>query len=290
MQMSQYPLCWLLCMKRPSCFTSLLGLLGKGVFGAPSSTVALCSMESLLEKPLPTAHSWWPMHLLEPSCCWQAHEEMPASPSPSSREASLLNCWPGSLGVPGLVLLHLCTHLAALASARMTWVRTEIWQEGNRASWKTVCLWAECLESSCVRRWRQETYRHQKAFYWRGVRQKRQCWQKKGKDHCPNTQKLLVFTKFSRSFPVLDFSNHTHTSFLFSSWLRHPQYLQNLIKKLPVTLFLPCLLYPQAWPLAPFHTVRKPRWQLRSPLTPLLFPLPRAQLPKLPTRIRTPSL
>lgn len=72
---------------------------------------------------------------------------------------------------------------------------------------------------------------------------------------------------FPQSFPdpsqPLISSKHALSSFLFSTWFRHPQDLQNLTKQLPIAIFLPCLLPPQARSLTPFHTVREPRWQLQ---------------------------
>lgn len=115
--------------------------------------------------------------------------------------------WPGSPGLPGVVLLHLLTHLAALTSARVSWVRRE-----SRAFWKAVCSCVSACEDGDRRS--MGTKRHSTEGVWR---QRRRFWQKKGKDHSPNTQLPLVSTKFSRSFPALDFSNLTHSSFLFST-------------------------------------------------------------------------
>lgn len=51
MQMSQYPLCWLLCMKGPSCFTIIsVGTLGQRSLKYSSSATGLCSSWKALWK------------------------------------------------------------------------------------------------------------------------------------------------------------------------------------------------------------------------------------------------
>lgn len=51
MQMSQYPLCWLLCMKGPSCFTIIsVGTLGQRSLRYSSSATGLCSSWKALWK------------------------------------------------------------------------------------------------------------------------------------------------------------------------------------------------------------------------------------------------